>query len=153
MKALRCPACGADSHSVAFGRGDVPDPQPVSSTRLTDRDRRAAWLKLHDDGLSSRCIADRMCGNGPSGDYPRDGGDFGRCERLLILYPEWRARLGEMVTVSEHWAALVPRWDDIVLAWRHDAELWRTQGKKAPRSEWKCYDLMQGIFDSARVAA
>ena len=94
MRALHCPVCGADHKRVAFGRGDVPDPQPVQ-TGMTDPERRAAWLVLHDSGLSSCCIADVMCGMQPTRNHPHDGEDFGRCERLLMLYPEWRARLGE----------------------------------------------------------
>ena len=62
---------------------------------MTDAERRAAWLKLYDNGLSSQCIADVMCGWVPGGDrhrdHPRDAGDFGRCERLLTA---WRTRHG-----------------------------------------------------------
>lgn len=151
MMALHCPTCGAGARSIAFGRGDVPDPQPVRASGMTNDERRAAWLVLHDSGLSSVCIADQMCGTPTSGDYPHDGDDFGRCERLLMLYPEWRARLSEMAAVNAHWAALVGRWDEIVVAWRHDTELWRTKGKKARRDEWLCYDLMRDILDLVRI--
>ena len=43
MRALHCPVCGADHKRVAFGRGDVPDPQPVQ-TGMTDRSAaRHGW--------------------------------------------------------------------------------------------------------------
>jgi hypothetical protein len=147
MRAIVCPVCGAGARSVAFGRGDVPDPAPVQGPGLTDHERRALWLDLHDSGLSSICIADRMCGIIPRGHHPHDGDDFGRCERLLMLYPEWRARLPEMSGVSRHWAALVPRWEEITAAWRHDKELWDAKGRKARREEWRCYPLMRTILD------
>ena len=63
----------------------------------SDAEKLAAWLAKGDTGLSSETIALRMCGipNGRYGIcYPHDGDDFGRCYRLLRLYPEWRARLG-----------------------------------------------------------
>lgn len=145
MKSMRCPSCGADARSVAFGRGDVPDPIPVQSAELTDVERRAEWLKLRDNGMSSECMAEKMCGLPCDGSYPHDGDDFGRCERLLILYPAWRERMSEMASVNEVWAALVARWDEIAEAWRHDTELYRTKGRKA--KGWKCYDLMRSIID------
>lgn len=143
LKALHCPACGAGVKKIAFGRGDVPDPQPIQ-VGMTDDERRAAWLNQHDSGLSSECIADKMCGLTPSGAYPHDGPDFGRCERLLILYPEWRARLDEMKAVNPMWEALVPRWSEIAEAWRHDMELYR----RTPRAKsgWRCYDMMKSIL-------
>ncbi len=147
VQALACPSCGKGFKSIAFGRGDVPDPEPVHRD-MTDPERRAAWLKLHDNGLSSQCIADRMCGWITTVTHPWDGADFGRCERLLILYPEWRARLDEMRAVSPVWDALVSRWSDIVDAWRHDMDLY----KRTPRAKdgWRCYDLMQSISDQVK---
>ena len=143
IKALRCPVCGVGPKKIAFGRGDVPDPQPIQDG-MTDPEKRAAWLKMHDSGLSSKCIAEKMCGLVPTGDYPLDGDDFGRCERLLILYPEWRPRLGEMKEVNATWSALVDRWDEITEAWWHDVELYR----RTPRAKdgWRCYDLMRSII-------
>src|SRR5581483_8766086 len=138
MLSGRCPKCGAGARKVAFGRGDVPDPQPVQAGMM-DAEKRAVWLKMHDNGLSSECLAEVMCGLAPRGNYPHDGDDFGRCERLLILYPEWRARLGEMRQVNDCWAALVENWDKIVAEWRHDVELSRKP--KAQRSGWRCYPL------------
>lgn len=144
VKAIRCPTCGATAKNVAFGRGDVPDPQPVQGG-MTDSDKRAAWLKMHDYGLSSECIADKMCGMAPTGNYPHDGIDFGRCERLLILYPEWRGRLGEMREVNLYWSALVDSWSEITEAWRHDVELRRRDPHV--KEGWRCYALMNSILD------
>lgn len=149
IHALRCPGCGAGARQIAFGRGDVPDPQPVQAD-MTDGERRAAWLKLHDNGLSSECIADVMCGIPGTGAYPHDGDDFGRCERLLILYPMWRERFAaEMPRVNAVWGALVPRWGEIAEAWRHDIEL--SRNPKGRAKEGRCYPLMRSIIDPAKA--
>ena len=137
LMATRCPACG--SKVIALGRGNVPDPEPAPDN-MTDTMRRAAWLALCDNGLSSECIADTMCGiRGDNTRRPYDGADFGRCERLLMLYPQWRARLPEMMAVNPAWAALVPRWDEVAAAWQAD---------KAARRDgpWVCATLMDSIF-------
>lgn len=145
IAALRCPACGADSKSVALGRGDVPTPPPAQSAGMTDLERRAAWLRLRDNGVSSECLADVMCGRQATGAYPHDGDDFGRCERLLALYPEWRARLHEMGGENVVWASLVLRWDEIAAAWRSDAENYRT----GIRTQWRCHELLRSIIGPA----
>lgn len=142
VTALRCPTCGAGPKNIAFGRGDVPDPLPIQDG-MTDPEKRVAWLKTHDNGRSSECIAEKMCGLVPNGNYPHDVGDFGRCERLLILYPEWRARFDEMKEVNATWNALVERWDEIAEAWRHDVELYRVTPRV--KGGWRCDDLLRGI--------
>ena len=51
----------------------------------------------------------------PLGSVPHDPADFGRCRRLLALFPEWRARLGEVATAhpDTKWPALVARWTEL----------------------------------------
>jgi hypothetical protein len=41
---------------------------------------------------------------------PRDPDDWGRCHRLLELFPEWRARLEKVVTKFPAWASYVMEW-------------------------------------------
>lgn len=149
IKALQCPMCGANSKNVAFGRGNVPEPAPCKYQDMTDYHRRNEWLKLHDNGLSSECIADVMCGIVPRGHYPSDGDDFGRCERLLTLYPRWRERLGEMTAVNKQWAALVPRWPEIAEAYRADrAAFIQSHKPKGQKPTYRCYALIRSILDS-----
>jgi hypothetical protein len=145
LKTTRCPKCGAGPKGIALGRVNVPEPAP-SQDRMTDIDRRARWLAMHDAGTSSETIAEKMCGipHRYAG-HPHDGDDFGRCHRLLCLYPEWRARLGEMASVDAYWAALVPRWSEIEAAYR--ADLAKEIGKRAA-----CYDLMRSILDPIEKA-
>ena len=146
MAGARCPKCG--KNKGALGRGYVPTPER-SVCNGTDDERRSAWLRLNDSGLSSRCIADRMCGSRITGDHPHDADDFGRCERLLALYPQWRARLEEMTPVSAYWGALVPRWNEIAEAWRHDDQLYRSGARRGP---WLCSKLMRSILDPVEAA-
>ena len=115
VKTMHCPKCGKGHRALSLG-GTLPvAPATVDAARqsYTDRERAAAWRRMGNTGLSSSCIADRMCGLDTTRDYPRDPGDFGRCENLLALYPEWRDRLHEMVSVSPYWAALIPQWTAI----------------------------------------
>ena len=74
----------------------------------------AEWAMSGTTGASAEAIASNLTGIGKKrGDYPHDGGDFGRCERLLDMVPELRPRLHEMAGVNKYWAALIPRWEEI----------------------------------------
>jgi len=44
---------------------------------------------------------------------PQDGADFGRCVRLLQLFPEWKARLPEVAARWPQWAGMVEHWDEL----------------------------------------
>lgn len=80
---------------------------------MDDIEKRAAqWVVGRDTGLSSVCLWATMMDVKPRDrSHPSDGGDLGRCVRLLEAVPEWKPRLHEMTAVSEYWAALVPEWD------------------------------------------
>ena len=54
------------------------------------------WIVGRDTGLSSEHIWAHMLGVHPRYAVPCDGGDRGRCLRLLSLIPEWWSRLAEM---------------------------------------------------------
>ena len=79
---------------------------------LDDDSALYQYLRDHLRGASAKCIAAHLVGWGETdGSYPSDAGDFGRCEALLDAAPEFRARLGEMVSVNAYWAALVVEWE------------------------------------------
>lgn len=66
-----------------------------------------------DTGTSSKTIAHVMLGvraprYGP--DVPYDPGDFGRCYRLLKLFPLWELRLPEVAEAYPAWSGLVREW-------------------------------------------
>jgi len=77
--------------------------------------RALAWAIGRDTGASSTAIMAVMTGNKPESRYyyPVDGGDLGRCLRLLDLIPEWKPRMGEMRAICPQWAALVDHWDEL----------------------------------------
>lgn len=102
------------------------------------------WIVGDDTGLSSKALWAKMMGVEPRHyyNYPHDGGDFGRCDRLLNAVPEWRARLPEMAACSPQWAALVERWEEIRVAYRHDEKL----GGGAHYSKYRTYPLMRSIL-------
>lgn len=67
---------------------------------------------------------------------PHDPDDFGRCYRLLELFPEWRERLAEV-------AAKYPMWQPFVVAWPGMEALWR---EESPSGECpKLYEVLKAI--------
>lgn len=73
----------------------------------------AVWALTGRTGMSSKAIAAHLLGLECDGSYPHDGGDFGRCEKLLEAVPSFRERLTEMTSVNKYWAAIAPRWGEI----------------------------------------
>ena len=72
-----------------------------------------AWLLGGDTGASSKRIMLIMTGFAHReiySDTPSDNSDFGRCVRLLKLFPQWRLRLPE-VAARQGWKYLVEEWD------------------------------------------
>ena len=87
---------------------------------LPSPERMGEWLHGGDTGMSSKAIFYYMALGIKGGWTPSDGGDLGRCVRLLDQFPEWADRIQEMAAVSNDWAALVSIWDEIVAAYRDD---------------------------------
>lgn len=82
-------------------------------SETTTIERAATWIVGRDTGSSSKALWAVMMGVKGDGSYPSDGGDLGRCLRLLEAVPEWKARLPEMSAVSPYWEALVKHWDEL----------------------------------------
>ncbi len=81
------------------------------------------WLRGYDTGASSVTIYWVMIGriiNEEPPSTPSDADDFGRCYRLLKLFPEWRARLGEVGARYSAWAPLVIIWDELTSLYEND---------------------------------
>lgn len=97
-------------------------------------------------GLSSKAIALTALGEMPKNpNYPHDGDDFGRCVRLLALCPDAKAGLDRLGKEGGSvWQALVPRWEDIRVAYLHDMDL-HDKGERDYK-KYKCYELMQSII-------
>jgi hypothetical protein len=70
------------------------------------------------NGASARSIwAHLVEGAGPQeGSYPRDAGDFERCENFLFAHPMLIEHFPRMAEVNAYWAALMPEWEAIAAA-------------------------------------
>jgi len=72
------------------------------------------WLASGTTGESAKSIAAQLADREKQmGAYPRDEGDFGRCQRLLDMVPSLRRRMSLMAEVNAYWRALLPAWDVI----------------------------------------
>lgn len=84
------------------------------------------WIASRDVGISSMAIWTVMTGDKHpyiqrgksyhvrwSNEHPCDSVDFGRCYRLLKLFPDWRPRLGEVSTRFPWWKPFVEHWDEL----------------------------------------
>jgi hypothetical protein len=99
------------------GRPELPGVDAQDAPTIEARALR--WFAGDDTGASSMALACHMLGLPVSRwgrSYPLDAGDFGRCERLLQLVPEWRPRLPEMGGRNTAWIGLAAMWDAIVVS-------------------------------------
>ena len=100
------------------------------------------WLLSSDTGISSKTIFAVMTGaKNNNTDVPYDNDDFGRCYRLLQLFPEWKARLPEVAEAYPMWGPMVAAWDEL-------SDLY-----KKNRCSEKLYDRMKVLIDEGRLAA
>lgn len=106
-------------------------------------ERLVKWFLSGDTGVSSKAIVSQMTGieaKDSFSDYPFDTSDFGRCYRLMKIVPEFRARISEMASRSERWAALAACWDELDHLYETD--------------ETACYKKMKAVLatvDDGRV--
>lgn len=108
----------------------------------------AKWLAIGEVGMSSKCMAlwlafgerttDRFC--------PADPADLDRCLRLLDAAPGLRPLIPKMAEVSDDWAALVPRWDEVEASHLAEVGLGWSKARSAPNT----YDLMASILRPTR---
>lgn len=105
------------------------------------------WLLSGDTGTSSETICAVMTGSKIGhASPPSDGGDFGRCYRLLQHFPEWRARLHEVAERYPEWTGLVREWDALTA-------LYEDEIKTPIRANHPLYDRMQVLIEEGRIAA
>lgn len=127
---LRCSLCGMQGHDFEGCN---------AAHGLT----KETWINGHDTGLSSKTLWYFMMGRdfsllgwyGPAA--PLDPSDFGRCYRLLLLAPEWRARMPEMAAVKG-WARLAPAWEELTA-------LFLKERKRKDGNAPKLYKRMQEL--------
>lgn len=83
------------------------------------------WSLGTDTGLSSETIVSVMAGiDGRSQlvSVPYDPSDFGRCFRLLQLFPEWRKRLPEVASKYPAWSKLVENWEKMEAIYQREMQ-------------------------------
>ncbi|EIL95672.1 hypothetical protein [Rhodanobacter sp. 115] len=100
------------------------------------------WALSDDTGMSSETIMHVMEGTPPPSygvSVPQDPDDFGRCHRLLRLFPHYRKRLHEVADKYPMWVGLVRDWDRLT-------DLFDEHRNN------DLYDAMQPLIDEGRVA-
>lgn len=98
------------------------------------------WIVGRDTGMSSITIWSVMMGVKPGWpSIPLDPSDFGRCFRMLLLIPGWRARLPEVATAYPEWAPLVAHWHEI-------ESLYMEELGRADNMAPKTFDRMQELI-------
>ena len=107
------------------------------------------WIIGGDTGVSSNTIwavmMGAVTGNEPwyTFNVPHDPSDFGRCYRLLVLFPEWRARLNEVVAKFPEWTGMVREWDRLSKLYERDHPTGRSD---------ELYEAMQVLIDEGIIA-
>lgn len=114
------------------------------------------WLHGHDTGTSSLTIYTVMTGQRVERtSYPLDPDDFGRCYRLLKLFPEWRLRLAEVAARFKEWRPLVREWTRLTALYENDlaldAEHRKKNRGKPPPGACATYTAMQACLAEAGV--
>ena len=116
------------------------------------------WLLSGDTGTSSKTICAVMTGSElRSTDVPHDNDDFGRCYRLLRMFPEWRARLHEVAEEFPMWGPMVEAWDELTALYEGccepNGQYTRASYKTNEATASKLYARMQVLIDEGRIAA
>lgn len=88
------------------------------------------WLRGNDTGTSSETIFNVFTGVPLSrfgADVPYDPSDFGRCYRLLKLFPQWRANLSRVSDKYPRWTGLVENWKELEMLYERDLQTGRSE--------------------------
>ncbi|WPM94355.1 hypothetical protein VG1_CDS0031 [Arthrobacter phage Cupello] len=108
----------------------------------------STWYTLGERGASSNALASYLSGGPlpPGFNDPADPSDFRRCELLLRAVPTLRDELPRMATVSDRWAGLVQKWDEIAALMEEEVPGVFSGRKLHPRATSpKAYALMRSI--------
>lgn len=82
---------------------------------------RHNWIASRDTGISSKTIWSVMTGNTVEDHYPpSDPADFGRCYRLLKLFPEWVPKLHRVSEKYPSWSGLVAHWGELTALYEEE---------------------------------
>lgn len=108
--------CVASEKEALIWRTDIK----LAISSLPPQER---WWKGLDVGTSSAALFSVFCERQfkfhaeemGQRNVPHDADDFGRCFRLIELFPEWRAQLNRVAEAypETKWPAIVARWTEI----------------------------------------
>jgi len=84
---------------------------------MSDREQYYVWALGPDIGISSKTIVQVLTGAHVLGllhpSPPLDPSDFGRCERMLDLFPWLRLNLFHVADVYPEWRPMIGAWDEL----------------------------------------
>jgi hypothetical protein len=110
------------------------------------------WAAGRDTGTSSFTIYGAITGRPiprRQMDIPYDPDDFGRCYRLLKLFPAWREQLPKVAEACPRWEPFVAAWDELTAL--YEAAGWHDETKKAKSDGGKMYQRMKELEQQSRV--
>lgn len=118
--------CGFDAGPCVFAWADAGEGGKWILQIKEDNEKRypsreGRWWNGTDVGASSASIFAFFTKSPQAAHYlrgmdkslPQDAGDFGRCKRLLDIFPEWKDRLQEFAQESPGWKKLADKWDEL----------------------------------------
>jgi hypothetical protein len=95
----------------AYAMKDIHSWRPIEQGSASMMELAIQWYRGGDTGVSSETIFEVMTGVPVQRrGIPWDPADFGRCYRLLQVFPGWRARLQEVATLHAEWQPFVDNW-------------------------------------------
>ncbi|KKM25387.1 hypothetical protein LCGC14_1595440 [marine sediment metagenome] len=133
--------------------------QGKDETWQTEREREMdkkllKWFCIGDVGTSSRAIVFVMCGlshvdilKDDWSPYPHDSSDFGRCYKLLKVFPEWKKRITEMECLGEIWRRIALAWEELEKLYKqekHEELYARLQQLQPDELETNCNKVSLG---------
>lgn len=112
------------------------------------------WLLSDDTGISSETICAVMTGSTiPRADVPYDSGDFGRCYRLLKLFPEWVERMPEVGQKFPEWGPMVAEWQKLTSMYEACCDADGRLIRANVRPQQKLHGRLVELVEVGRLAA
>ena len=122
---------GAEGDPATDVRAGEEVGDTMSARERADDRAALSWFRGFDTGVSSLTIWSVMTGHPVQNTgIPYDPADFGRCYRLLELFPEWKTRLGEVSARYPEWRPFVEAWPRLTAMYEKALET-RTAGAPA----------------------
>jgi hypothetical protein len=104
------------------------------------------WYATGETGVSSKAMAAAVsgCELDPGwSDHPSDPADFNRCLKFLIAVPEANLHMSKVAALSDIWAKLVDRWDELEQCFIDEVGFDWEKGRELHAS--KTYQMMKEI--------